>query len=208
MLPTLADKSVDALITDPPYGVMLGEINNGQARAKDQQPYTTFSDTQEYLIQVVIPAISISLKIAKRGIVTPGNRNAFLYPPPADIGVWYNPAGTGRGRWGFILAHVIFYYGKDPRAGKNATATSVWGGNSSVKDINHPCPKPLAFVKWLVNKGSLPGDTVIDPFMGSGTTGVACVNLGRTFIGIEKEPRYFEIAKKRIEEAQKQMRMF
>ena len=70
---------VDAVITDPPYGVMLGEVDNGQARAKDQQPYTMFSDTVEYLESVVVPAFVLSLGRAQRAIITPGNRNAFLW---------------------------------------------------------------------------------------------------------------------------------
>jgi site-specific DNA-methyltransferase (adenine-specific) len=59
----------------------------------------------------------------------------------------------------------------------------------------------------LVEKFTNEGDTILDPFMGSGTTGVACVQTGRNFIGIEIEPKYFEIAEKRIAEAQLQMRL-
>lgn len=59
----------------------------------------------------------------------------------------------------------------------------------------------------MINKFSNEGATILDPFMGSGTTGVACVQTGRKFIGIEIEPKYFEIAKKRIQQAQLQMRM-
>ncbi len=67
----------------------------------------------------------------------------------------------------------------------------------------HPCQKPLAVVIPFVER--LGVDTILDPFMGSGTTGVACVKLGRSFIGIEKDPQYFEIARKRIEQAQQQI---
>ena len=74
--------------------------------------------------------------------------------------------------------------------------------------IDHPCPKPLAWMLWLVTRGSLPGHLVIDPFMGSGTTGVACVKLGRRFIGIEIYPHYFDIACRRIEDAYRQPDMF
>ncbi len=69
----------------------------------------------------------------------------------------------------------------------------------------HPTEKPVGLMQRLLAK--LPG-VVLDPFMGSGTTGVACVNLGRKFIGIEIEPRYFDIARKRIEEAYRQPRLF
>ena len=205
ILPTLP--KVDAVVTDPPYGVMLGEAGTGDERAKRQKAYTMFSDSAEYIKTVCVPAITSALAIAKRGFVTPGNRNAWLYPSPADVGVWYNPAGVGRGKWGFILAHLILYYGKDPNAGRRATASSAWALNDSVADIKnveHPCPKPLKFAKWAVTKVSTDKEIVLDPFMGSGTTGVAAVQLGRKFIGIEIEPKYFDIACRRIEDAQRQ----
>ena len=72
----------------------------------------------------------------------------------------------------------------------------------------HPCPKPESFMRWMVGKASLPDETVLDPFMGSGTTGVACMNLGRRFIGIEIEPKYFDIACERIERAYAQGKLF
>jgi site-specific DNA-methyltransferase (adenine-specific) len=74
--------------------------------------------------------------------------------------------------------------------------------------IDHPCPKPVAWMRWIVERASLPGETVFDPFMGSGTTGVACAKLGRKFIGIEIEPKYFDIACRRIEQAYAQPDMF
>ena len=69
----------------------------------------------------------------------------------------------------------------------------------------HPMEKPVALMKMLISKTN--ADTVFDPFMGSGTTGVACMQLGRNFIGCEIDPKYFEIAQKRIEAAQAQMVM-
>jgi site-specific DNA-methyltransferase (adenine-specific) len=69
--------------------------------------------------------------------------------------------------------------------------------------IGHPTQKPLRVMKWCL--GFLPNaETILDPFMGSGTTGVAAVQMGRRFIGIEREPKYFDIACKRIEDAQRQ----
>lgn len=209
ILPTLP--KVDAVITDPPYGVMLGEALTGDAKAKQQQPYSMFSDTPDYVGSVVVPAIRIALEKSDVGMITPGNRNAWLYPAPSDIGVWYNPAGTGRGKWGYILAHLILYYGKDPRAGKCATASSAWALNDSVASIknkDHPCPKPEAFMKWMVEKATQENQSILDPFMGSGTTGVAAIQLGRSFVGIEIEPKYFDIACKRIEQAVAQGQLF
>lgn len=201
---------VAAVVTDPPYGVMLGEAGTGQERERGQQGYTMFSDTVDYLESVVVPAFNLSLERATRAVVTPGNRNAHLYQKPADIGVWYNPAGTGRGKWGFILAHLILYYGPDPRGGQKATASSTWGKCDpvgAIKADGHPCPKPLLFMRWMVDKATLADEIVLDPFMGSGTTGVACMDTGRRFIGIEIEPLYFEQACERLENAQRQQRL-
>jgi site-specific DNA-methyltransferase (adenine-specific) len=69
----------------------------------------------------------------------------------------------------------------------------------------HPCEKPLAMMRHIIEVSSKPEATVLDCFMGSGTTGVACVNTNRNFIGIELDPTYFDIACKRIEEAQRIM---
>ena len=202
---------VDAVVTDPPYGVMLGEVVNGQAKDKGQTSYTGFSDTPEYLKKMVVPFIGLCIERFSRVVLTPGNRNFWLYPPSNDFGVWFNPAGTSIGKWGFILAQPILFYGKDPRAGKGSGASSTWGGHDRDKSIRnkeggHPCPKPIKFTSWLVNKASLENEIILDPFMGSGTTGIACIRMGRKFIGIEISPEYFEIAKNRIKiELQQQL---
>ncbi len=204
VLPLIPDKSIDLVLTDPPYGVNLGKADNGQCKEKGQMHYSQFVDTPEYVKNVVVPVFNLCLQKCHRAIVTPGNRNAWDYPKPEDIGVWYNPAGTGRGKWGFILAHIILYYGVDPRAGRNATASSAHALNDSVKNIKnilHPCPKPLKFTKWLISKGSTNGEIVLDPFAGSGTTVIAAKHLNRKCIGIEIEERYAEIAAKRCSQS-------
>ena len=72
---------------------------------------------------------------------------------------------------------------------------------------DHPTQKPIGVMKWCI--GHLPhGETILDPFMGSGTTGVAAVQMGRDFIGIEREAKYFDIACRRIEQAQRQGDLF
>ena len=65
----------------------------------------------------------------------------------------------------------------------------------------HPTIKPVKLMRWLVALVARAGETVLDPLMGSGTTGVACVELGRKFVGVEKVPEYFAIAERRIGEA-------
>jgi site-specific DNA-methyltransferase (adenine-specific) len=84
---------------------------------------------------------------------------------------------------------------------------SIQRFNTDRLSSDHPTQKPVALYEYLIQTYTNPGDTVLDFCMGSGTTGVACVKLGRNFIGIEKEPKYYEIAERRIKEAQQQMVM-
>lgn len=76
--------------------------------------------------------------------------------------------------------------------------------NRNGSRTGHPAEKPIELMEWLINTYTNECDTILDPYMGSGTTGVACVNLNRNFIGIEMDDNYFEIAKQRIEQAQNQ----
>ena len=202
---------VDSTVTDPPYGVNLGDVVTGQAIAKNQQAYNAFSDTPEYIQSVVVKIIEHCISLSSAVAATTGNRNMFMYPQPIDMGVWWNPAGTSRGKWGFnCMVTPILYWGKDPYAGRGSFPSSPVGiGRGGVdKSVDHPCPKPLKFMEWLVNRASLTGQMVLDPFMGSGTTGLACIKLGRKFTGIEIDPEYFEIACKRIEDAYRQGDLF
>lgn len=189
---------IDAVITDPPYGVQLGAYT-GTSRYLNV-PYASCPDTQDYVREVCAPAIQICVERFGRLAMTPGNKCMWMYPQPDDLGIWYNPCSTNRGRWGFSHANAfIFYYGKDPRnTGKGMIPNSLSGACDSVDGIDHPCPKPLKFMRWMVNRASLENETVLDPFMGSGTTLVAAKNLGRKAIGIEIEEKYCEIAAKRL----------
>jgi len=191
ILPTL--DPVDAVVTDPPYGVGL--------------EYESVEDTPALVANVVVPAITMLIELSKTIAVTPGTRNAFSYPSPTEMGCLYFPAGSGFSRWGFTCFQPILFYGKDPYPPNNKRPNSYRSTEISQKN-GHPCPKPIRLMEWLVDRASLDGWTVLDPFMGSGTTGVACANLGRKFIGIEIETKYFDIACERIEAAYAQGRLF
>ena len=193
----------DVMVTDPPYGVNLGESGN---TALGKTRYIGFIDSPEFVRDVCVPAIVKCIDISKRVVLTPGNRNCFAYPWPDEIGAIYNPAGAGFCRWGANTSQPILYYGKDPHT-KNKLPQAIQWNEISEKN-GHPCPKPIKLMIWMVNRASVSGESVLDPFMGSGTTGVAAMNLGRKFIGIEIEPKYFDIACERIENAQRQQRLF
>jgi DNA modification methylase len=116
------------------------------------------------------------------------------YPAADWTGAWVRLASTQRnGRLrGFNNWEPILFYGID------ALANDVIACPNIHDDTGHPTTKPTPLMERLIER--MPGQQILDPFMGSGTTGVACVRTGRKFIGIELEPRYFAIARKRIEE--------
>ena len=211
ILPMLG--KVDAVVTDPPYGVGFSgktAVQRGGGTKKQIGGYNSFVDSVENITLVVIPAVTLALEMARRGAVTPGTRNLFRYPPADDIGCFFSAAGTGVGRWGFTCSQPILFYGSDPflEAGKGSRANSL--GQTYPNDANavgHPCAKPIPQMMWLVGRATSETDIVLDPFMGSGTTGVACVKLGRKFIGIEIEPKYFDIACERIQKAYNEPRL-
>ena len=199
---------VDAVVSDPPYGVNYeGSVTK---HGRNGFGYASIDDTPENVEAIYVPAIRAAVSKARSAIITPGNANAFKYDEPRSIGAIYYPSGANSGPWGFVCSQPLFYYGKDPylmnALGSRPNAFSTT--EATDRAINHPCPKPIKQVEWMVNRVSLPGETILDPFMGSGTTGVAAVKLGRRFIGIEIEPRYFDIACRRIEEATRQPDMF
>jgi site-specific DNA-methyltransferase (adenine-specific) len=204
---------VDALITDPPYGVGF-RGKTAKQRGGGQTigvPYAGYEDTPEQHELVVIPAIKLALERATRAAITPGTRQCFKYPEPTEIGCFFSAAGTGMGKWGFSCSQPILYYGTDPYLARSAGSRPNSLGQTYPNDANetgHPCAKPLPQMRWLVNRASWNGETVLDPFMGSGTTGVACAQLGRKFIGIEIHEPYFDIACRRIEDAYRQAPLF
>jgi hypothetical protein len=195
---------VDSVITDPPYGVELQgkrALKNGMVETQRPDTYTMHPDTQAYLREVIVPLIAQCRHLAQCVVMTPGTRHLSLYPSPDDLGGFYAPSGTGRGRWGFTCLLPIVYYGKDPYLAAGLGARPNSAGAMYVKDANlqaHPCAKPIRQMRWLVNRASLPGQTVLDPFMGSGTTGYAALQLGRRFIGIELDSGYFAAACARL----------
>jgi len=134
--------------------------------------------------------VAILLAAGTQHIIWGGNY--FPLPPSRCWLVWNKPER------GFSLAEAELAWTSFD------AVVRVFDGNRSEPDRVHPTQKTVALMRWCVAKTT--GD-ILDPFMGSGTTGVACMNLGRKFIGIEIEPKYFDIACERIENAQRQGRL-
>ena len=184
-------KNIDAVVTDPPYGL--------------NKNYNCFEDTERNVIELGRLWLPIAREISERVVFTSGVLGQWFYPKPDWVMAWVYKATGNRGKWGFSNWQPILCYGSDPylKAGKGARMDILECTLGGIAKIPHPCPKPLEFIRRIIERVTISG-TVLDPFMGSGTTGVAALNLGRKFIGIEKDPEYFEIACKRIEQAEQQ----
>lgn len=184
------------MLTDPPYGIEGG--HGGDRRfGKAQYGNVTWEDSPAYIVKVCVPVIIDCRSLAKRVIVTPGISAMWLYPQPDGLGCFWQPAASTHGPWGFTCMTPIYYYGKDPRAGTGSLPSGRLNTEAAGRN-RHPCPKPIKAWTWLLNKGSLEHETILDPFMGSGTTLVAGKSLGRKCIGIEIEERYCHIAAQRL----------
>jgi len=196
ILPMLG--KVDAVVTDPPYGILangVGGKGSGGGKLKNRALNVANCDWD------IAPNDDLILQIIAHGddaIIWGGNY--FPLPPCRGVLVW-----DKRQPWpNFSAAELAWTTFNKP--------CSMFRLSSSLADKGennpHPTVKPLELMKWCI--GHLPdnANTILDPFMGSGTTGVAAVQMGRDFIGIEREAKYFDIACKRIEDAQRQSDLF
>jgi site-specific DNA-methyltransferase (adenine-specific)/modification methylase len=183
---------VDAVITDPPYGGVLNK-KNGHGKLKeslkkygggdwDYKPEKSFFDCIQ--------------QISKFQIVWGGNYFADNLPAGRCWLVWDKKNGSSS----FADCELAW---TNLDMAVRLFAVHI----SSMTDRSHPTQKPLELMLWCIEQAGNP-ETILDPFMGSGTTGVAAIQLGRKFIGIEREPKYFDIACKRIEQAVAQGQLF
>jgi site-specific DNA-methyltransferase (adenine-specific)/modification methylase len=195
ILPTLG--KVDAVVTDPPYGI--GENHKKVAsRGKLAPPkdYGAFSWDDETADE----AINLAISKATHCIIFGGNY--YQLPPTSCWLVWDKQNGDND----FADCELAW------TNLQKAVRRIYWRWNGMIRkgdDVReHPTQKPEGVMKWCIEQLPSGAKTICDPFMGSGTTGVAAVKLGKSFIGIEREPKYFDIACRRIEQAYKQPDMF
>ena len=211
ILPTL--EKVDAVITDPPYAANTHK----QAKTNRGKGWGTKLVTFDALTDDGFREVAARcLAIADGWVVmTCDYRHAALFydaPEFVRLGAWVKPnpmpqiCGDRPGQ-GFE-AVLILHAGRRRKAWARGGGPGVWTVRTHGGGAEVPTQKPLALMLSFVSDFTTPDEVVCDPFMGSGTTGVACANLGRKFIGIEREPKYFDIACTRIENAQRQQRMF
>jgi DNA modification methylase len=192
ILPTLP--KVDAVITDPPYGI-----------GKDGQKRTTGGHggrkAHEFMgwdsERPPARAFELMLAAAPKQVIWGGNYFADLLPPTGRWFVWDKGQRINQSDGELAWTH-------EHGALRICTMNRV---ELLLDGTEHPTQKPVRLMTWCIDQIGAIG-AVLDPFMGSGTTGAACMPLGLPFIGIEIEPKYFDIACERIENAQRQIRMF
>ena len=189
ILPIL-DK-VDAVVTDPPYGIKRFE--RGSLRFDKTNEY---KDGIKWDKKPPKEFFDMLLKIAPYSIIWGANN--FELPTSEYFLVWDKQQTVDN----FASAELAYTNIKIPA---KVFRFGIHQHNKIEKE--HPTQKPVSLMEWCIN--FCKESTIIcDPFLGSGTTGVACAKMGKTFIGIEKEQKYFDIACKRIEQAYSQKDLF
>lgn len=189
ILPTLP--LVDLVLTDPPYGI--GE-DGGACRTRGRPGYSKHPKMGWDKAPPDASTFDLVLSSGREHVIWGGNYFADKLPPSKGWLYWQKLMG------GDFADGELAWTSRD-RALREFTKANKGG------DHQHPTQKPVELMRWCI--GFFPNaETVLDPFMGSGTTGVAAVKMGRTFVGIEREQKYFEIACQRIEAAQRQASLF
>ncbi len=183
---------IDAVVTDPPYGTGAWKRPaagmGSDCRAEHQQEdWDRWDDSW----------------LERTEAATVG-----MFCPQTQLGefgrmlIWHKPDARPRfsGQPAYAFEPFVIVRGvMQNRGGTDCITASAPRVNRDIEAVGHPHQKPLRVMVWCVESCSTPGQLVLDPFMGSGTTGVACVTSDRQFYGIEQDERYFDMAVKRIE---------
>jgi len=197
----MPDKNVDAVITDPPYGIGrdegfegfggFGGFGTPIARTRYIGDWDKARPDKVYFDEMQ--------RISNIAIIFGGNYFADYLPVSGHWVVWDKK-------------QTMPTFGDCELVWTNSKRKSIkwiqreWNGLLGKEDTRqHATQKPIKIMSWLIENYTQSIDTIFDPFMGSGTTGVACMQLGRNFIGCEIDPTYYAIAEKRIKQAAAQM---
>lgn len=188
----MKDGSIDWVISDPPYGI--GENSKKNSSRGNLAVSRDYGDgfwdkklTKEYIDEI--------LRVSQNQILWGGQYYADWLPASSCWLVWDKDNGAND----FADCELAWC------SSRSAVRKFKWRWNGMLKENPeerfHLTQKPIALMRWCVKNYVKEGNVVLDPFMGSGTTGVACVNLNRRFVGIEIDPTYYAIAEKRINNA-------
>lgn len=180
---------VDAVITDPPFGISFAKQPTTGQRKRGMVP-VGWDDEKALDIDALRELGAIQ-------IIWGGNYYAL--PPSRGWLTWFKPdAPPSMGHFEMGWTNID----------QNTRQISCSISSTNPERVAHPTQKPLRVMAWSIEQAGPSAQTILDPFMGSGTTGVAAVQLGRKFIGIERDERYFDIACRRIDQAVAQGKLF
>lgn len=197
----IPDNSIDAVITDPPYGInyLSGWYKNGNPHGE------IIGDDK-----LLLPIDLLLSKVKEGGAVFSfySQKKPIIYDGIKNVLIWVKnnwSAGDLEGDFGNQYEPIAFIPKGDFKL-RSYRLSNVIHAARQPSEL-HPTQKPVEVMEYLIEASTRQGDTVLDPFMGSGTTGVAALRMNRNFIGIEIDETYFKIAKKRIGETKEQTRL-
>jgi len=184
-------KSIDLILTDPPYGVNL--------------KYDKYDDTEQNWYSLMEKFIPLAQRVSKM-VICPScqiKRLGWFYTrfPPDWLICWYKGSTGCVSYIGFNDWEALLVYGRTRNRLYMHDFLKVFN-NEKKGNYGHPCPKPLAWAEWIIERATRENEIVLDPFCGSGTVGVACKKLNRRFIGIDISEDYLEITLNRINTVQ------
>ena len=218
-LAQIPDHSVDLIVTDPPYFLSMGhagsKTNATTSGNSDQlnsnRAFDDLAICTPFYKQLFAEYARVLKEDGSFYFFTDFRGYAYYFPllnaalPVRNLIVWDKKSGPGSF---YAFAHEFIVFGTYKSKTKGGVGTNVWrmaGFNSGAKSTNgekqHPSQKPWELIARAIEDSSEPGDVVLDTFMGSGTTAVACIKTGRNYIGFELNETYHAIAQQRIAEA-------
>ena len=210
LMKDIPDESIDLLVTDPPYKIVQGGCTNKAVRLKgsnqEQLKKGTLFNNNSIKFSEWIPEVYRVLKNNSHCYIMSNDRNINeLLNICEKVGfkllnilVW-GKSKHSPNRYYLKNCECIVFLRKGKAKNINNMGTKQLLLIDNVENKNHPSEKPIKLMKILIKNSTNEQDKVLDPFMGSGTTGIACKELNRNFIGIELDEKYFKIAKERIE---------
>ena len=199
ILPTLP--KVDAVVTDPPYGIGQDKGFGGFGGFGPPIARRQYDDEWDD-VRPSKKVFDTILEAGKCAVIFGGNYFTDVLPVGGHWYVW-----DKKNTMPTFSDCELAWTNIDRKSVK--LLTYEYNGLIGKREARvHPTQKPYEVMRWCVERMPKGTQTILDPFMGSGTTGVACAKLGRKFIGIELEPKYFDIAAKRIEDAYAQPDLF
>jgi site-specific DNA-methyltransferase (adenine-specific) len=215
-LKLLPDKSVDLIVTDPPYFLSMGHAGSKTNASKSEQlnsnrAFNDLAICTPFYKQLFAEYARVLKEDGSFYFFTDWRGYAYYFPlinaalPVRNLIVWDKIAGPGSF---YSFAHEFIIFGTFKSKTKSGVGSNVWrmkGFGSGAKSTNgekeHPSQKPWELIAKCIEDSTEPGAVVLDTFMGSGTTAVACIKTGRNYVGFELDEGYHTTAQKRIDEA-------